>query len=232
MNLEGLDNLPFNPLDIAVLLILLVSAVLAYARGFVHEVLSVGGWIGAIFATFYSFPYLRPVARKYISLDIAADLTAGVVIFIVTLVILSVLTRAISKQVQASALNVLDRSLGFLFGLARGAVLICVAYIGLELLVPRDDQPAWIRDARSMQLIIPGANFLKSLVPDDVAPGLKKAAGKSSGLKDGAEPLKSDSRVKELTTPLPKSAPAPAREGYDANQRRSLERLIDGGSNR
>lgn len=232
MNLEGLENLPINPLDVGVLLVLLISAVLAYARGFVHEVLSVGGWIGAIFATFYGFPYLRPIARKYISLDIAADLTAGVVIFITTLVILSVLTRAISKQVQASALNVLDRSLGFLFGLARGAVLICVAYIGLELLVPQEDQPAWIRDARSMQLIVPGANFLKSLVPDDVAPGLKRSTGKSSDLKDGGKPLNSDSRVKELTLPTPKSTPSPAREGYDANQRKSLERLMDGGSNR
>lgn len=228
MNLESLNTLPVNPLDVGVILVLLISAILAYARGFVHEVLSVGGWIGAIFATFYGFPILRPVARKYISLDIAADLAAGVVIFITTLVILSVLTRAISKQVQASALNVLDRSLGFLFGLLRGAVLICVAYIGLELLVPRDDMPAWIRNARSMQLIVPGAAYLKTLVPSDIT-GLPN---RTQGLKDKPHTLNSDARVKEMTAPMPQAEPAPSREGYDAGQRKGLERLIDGSSNR
>ena len=115
--MDALSDLPINVVDIGVLLILLISAVLAYACGFVHEVLSVGGWIGAIFATFYGFPYAKPFARKYISLDLAADLTAGTVIFIVTLVFLSLITRAVAKSVKASALNVLDRSLGFLFGL-------------------------------------------------------------------------------------------------------------------
>ena len=177
--MEAINDLPINVVDIGVLLILLVSAVLAYARGFVHEVLSVGGWVGAIFATFYGFPYAKPFARKYIALDLAADLVAGTVIFIVTLVFLSLITRAIAKQVQASALNVLDRSLGFLFGLARGAVLVCVAYIGLELMVPEEDHPAVIRDARTMQLIKPGAALLKSLVPDHIT-GTSAKGGKTS----------------------------------------------------
>ena len=111
--MDAINDLPINIVDIGVLLVLLVSAVLAYARGFVHEVLSVGGWIGAIFATFYGFPYAKPFARKYIALDLAAYLVAGTVIFIVTLVFLSLITRAIAKQVQASALNVLAYS-GFL----------------------------------------------------------------------------------------------------------------------
>lgn len=217
--MDAINDLPINIVDIGVLLVLLVSAVLAYARGFVHEVLSVGGWIGAIFATFYGFPYAKPFARKYIALDLAADLVAGTVIFIVTLVFLSLITRAIAKQVQASALNVLDRSLGFLFGLARGAVLVCVAYIGLELIIPEDEHPAMIRDARTMQLIKPGAELLKSLVPDHIA------SPSTSGGKTNID-------VKELMSPAPKQEDVPAKEGYNANQRKNLERLIDGtGSN-
>jgi membrane protein required for colicin V production len=217
--MEAINDLPINVVDIGVLLILLVSAILAYARGFVHEVLSVGGWIGAIFATFYGFPYAKPFARKYIALDLAADLVAGTVIFIVTLVFLSLITRAIAKQVQASALNVLDRSLGFLFGLARGAVLVCVAYIGLELMVPEEDHPAIIRDARTMQLIKPGAALLKSLVPDHIT---------GTSAKDG----KTSIDVKGLMTPEPKQQDVPAKDGYNADQRKNLERLIDGtGSN-
>ncbi|MDA0996944.1 MAG: CvpA family protein [Proteobacteria bacterium] len=231
--MEALDNLPVNPLDVAVLILLLISAVFAYARGFVHEVLSVGGWIGAIFATFYAFPYVRPISRKYISLEIIADLSAGVVVFVTTLVILSVLTRMISRKVQDSALNVLDRSLGFLFGLARGAVLICVLYAGAILLVPKDDQPKWVNEARAMQLIVPGTKYLRSLVPDHMTASAKQPAGgkAKAGATDKSGGTGKAPGFKELTVPLPKSAPAPAREGYDAGQRKNLERLIDGSSN-
>ena len=97
--MDSLSDFPVNVIDIGVLAVLLISAVLAYARGFVHEVLSVGGWIGAIFATFYGFPYAKPFARKYIPLEIAADLTAGIVIFIVTLVFFSV-TTALTSNLQ------------------------------------------------------------------------------------------------------------------------------------
>lgn len=219
--MDSLNNLPVNVIDIGVLLILLISAVFAYARGFVHEVLSVGGWIGAIFATFYGFPYAKPIAREYISLDLAADLTAGIVIFIATLVFLSLISRSIAKRVQASALNVLDRSLGFLFGLARGAALVCVAYIGLELLVPKDEQPTVIRDARTMQLIEPGAAFLKNLVPDHIT-------GRTAT--DNPAPQGLD--LEKLVAPEPKQSDILPREGYDAEQRKSLERLLDGtGSN-
>lgn len=136
-------------------------------------------------------------------------------IFIVTLVFLSLLTRGIAKKVQASALNVLDRSLGFLFGLARGAALICVAYIGLELIMPEEDHPAIIRDARTMQLIKPGSELLKTLVPNHIT-------GKS------ATGGKTNIDVKGLLSPAPKQQDAPAKDGYNANQRKNLERLIDG----
>lgn len=224
--MDALNNLPVNAVDIGVLLVLLVSAILAYARGFVHEVLSVGGWIGAIFATFYGFPYAKPIARQYIPMDLAADLTAGVVIFIVTLVFLSLISRSISKQVQSSALNVLDRSLGFLFGLARGAVLVTVAYIGVELLIPEADLPPMVRDARTVQLIKPGAEFLKSIVPDHITGRPSPTPARESG------DTGSGVSVEQLLKPAPKSEPAPNTDGYQADQRKSLDRLIDGaGSN-
>ena len=85
-------------LDIGIAVLVLISAVLAYVRGLVHEVLSVAGWIGAIFATFYGFPFLHPYARQLITIDIVADFGAGVVIFVLSLVILSLMTRAFRRR--------------------------------------------------------------------------------------------------------------------------------------
>ena len=72
-----MDNLPVNITDIAVAVVLLVSAFLAYVRGLVHEVLSVAGWIGGGLIAIYAFPYAKPFARDLISIEPAADLAAA-----------------------------------------------------------------------------------------------------------------------------------------------------------
>jgi membrane protein required for colicin V production len=230
-----------NALDIGVAVLVLVSAVLAYARGLVHEVLSVAGWIGAILATSYGFPFLRPYARQLITIDIVADFGAGIVIFVLSLVILSLLTRRISKKVKDSTLNAVDRSLGFLFGLLRGALVVCIAYIGLEMFYPQDDRPQWISEARSMELIGPGAALLVALIPENfttAGEGPGEDAGKDGGEgkeeKKDADDKGSGTRrvVQELLAPKPKGAggekdgaPEGDAAGYGEKARQQMDRL-------
>lgn len=216
--MENIGDLPVNVFDIGVIAVLLISALLAYARGFVHEVLAIVGWIGAIFATFYGFPYLQPYARQFIPMELAADLTAGVVIFIFTLVFLSAMTRSISKQVQASALNALDRALGFLFGLLRGALIVVIAYIGLELVMPKDKQPAFVREARTMQFIEPARRELIKLLPDRY--------GGNSGQSSSSAPTDAGKIVLDIISPTPKTAPQDTPDGYRQGQRQEMDRLI------
>lgn len=221
-----MDKLPVNPADIAVIVVLVISALLAYVRGFVHEVLAVGGWVGAVFATIYGYPYAKPYARSLIPVELVADLVAGVVIFVVTLIALSFVTRGVSKMVKASALNFLDRSLGFLFGLARGGVIVCVAYLGLAWLMPPAEQPTWIRSARSMPLIEQGAAVLQSLIPQDAAAAGSKAAGNA---RDKAEKvLETQKAFRDMLTIEPKAKDSGTAEGYNRGERREMERLIEG----
>ncbi len=228
--MESLSNLPVNVFDIGVGVVLLISAILAYARGFVHETLAVAGWIGAIAAAIVGFPYAQPYARQWISVHVFADIAAGAIIFLVTLVILSVLTRAISRRVQASMLNALDRSLGFLFGLVRGALIVCVAYLGVEMMIPAKEQPEWVKNARSLSLVSQGAQMIRQFVPenagraaDDVLGRAKKKAG------DTAKSLVDPKRVVEdLIKPEPKAEPVPESGGYRQGQRKVMDRLIEG----
>ena len=223
-----MDDLPVNIIDIAVAVVLVVSAFLAYSRGFVQEVLSVGGWVGAGFITIYGFGYVQPYARDIIAIELLADLAAGVVVFVVTLAILSLLTRAISKRVQDSALNALDRSLGFLFGLARGAVVICLLYLGIEWMMPPVEQPSWLRNARTMPLIETGAHWLKSLVPADTVANADKTA---TDVQEQAQKLDEARKLMEgLVSPSPKGKDISATDGYGEQIRKEMERLIDNNS--
>jgi len=216
--MDSLTNLPINVVDIAVGATLLISGVFAYVRGLVHEILSVLGWIGAIAATVFGFPYVKPFARDLIPVALAADLAAGVVIFIAALIALSVLTRSLSSKVQESALNVLDRSLGFVFGLLRGGLMICVAYIGLEIVLPRADHPVWLKDARTMPLIIEGSSQITQLIPESFGGRPRVAPPEQSS---------SDGTAEQLLQPAPQGERPPSSNGYEQNERSTLERLIE-----
>jgi membrane protein required for colicin V production len=221
-----MDSWPFNITDLAVLFIVLVSALLAFARGFVHEVLSIAGWVGAIFATIYGFPYLKPFARDLISWEFAADIAAGTVIFIVSLFVLSILTGAVAKQVRGSALNALDRSLGFLFGILRGAVIVCLIYIGIGMVWSPKEQPNWLRGAKSITAIQYGAALLKLLVPGDT---MRKSSEAAQDTADKARKILETQRVlRDMIAPEPKGAPKDAPEGYKSKERQDMNRLIEG----
>lgn len=215
-----MGDLPITGFDILVGAVLIISGLLAYARGFVHEVLSIAGWIGAFFITVYGFPAVQPYAHQFIELGLLADIAAGAALFIAALVILSMLTRALSRRIRDSALNALDRALGFVFGLIRGGIIVCLAYVGIAMVWPPSDQPPWMRDARTMPLVEVGAVWLKTLVPDD---------GKSSATKQTSQTKKLDSEqvLRDMITPKPKGPAPQEKSGYGNKERRDLERLID-----
>ncbi len=220
-----MDSLPVNVADAGVGVVLLVSALLAFARGFVHEVLAVGGWIGAIAATIYAFPYAKPLAREYIPFDLAADIAAGVVIFVGALVVLSMITRAIANRVKASALNALDRALGFLFGVLRGAVLVCLAYLVLDWMLPREDHPQSVREARTLTYVQTGAALLETLVPEEAA---RRGARAATETEEKARQMFETQKVfREMLAPATKGAPSSDPSGYGRGERQGMDRLIE-----
>ena len=90
-------------IDIFVIGALLISGAFGYSRGFVHEVLSIAGWVGASFASLYGTPALKHFMIPFIGDEWLAALVTGILIFIGTLIILSLTTRKISSGVKESA---------------------------------------------------------------------------------------------------------------------------------
>lgn len=228
-----MGELPITMADVIVVLVLIVSGLLAFARGFVHEVLAVGGWIGALFATIYGLPLVRPYARQLVDNTTVADVGAGLVLFLLSLVILSLFTSALAQRVRGSRLNALDRSLGFVFGLVRGAVLIAILYIALDWLMPGPRQPEWIREARSMPLVEAGADALKSLIPAAQVQQGETAA--QEAVDDARKALETQRMLREMMTPEPKAPmdrDGSGAQGYTAKERREFERLLESSQGR
>jgi membrane protein required for colicin V production len=155
-----------NALDIGVVAIIVLSGLFAFARGFVKEVLSIVSWFGATYAALYAYPYLRPYSREYLPAGPVADAVGGIAVFIVALIILTLITSQISRRVKRSGLSALDRTFGLIFGLLRGALIVCIAYIALAwVLPPGADRPRWIAEARTLPLVATAAEALQRLVP-------------------------------------------------------------------
>lgn len=222
-----MDNFPLTVFDGGVLLILLLSGLLAFARGFVHEVLAVAAWIGAIAVVIASYPHVQPLARQYIEVPLLADVAAAASVFVVSVIVLSLISGAVARRVRGSSLGALDRSLGFVFGLARGALIVCVAYVGLSWLVPASEQPEWMTAAKTRPLVASGAEWLVTFLPETKAEAALNRVRDSRGT---SKLLETERIVRDMMEPKPTRADAAAngeRDGYRPSERRELERLLD-----
>ena len=219
----------FHWIDLLVVAIVGASAVFAVYRGFVAETLSIFAWAAAAFATLYFAPAAAPLLSGSMS-PIAAQIVAYVAVFLVVLIPLSFISARFSDSVQSSSVGPLDRSLGAVFGIIRGLILIAMAYILFTLIVPVKKQPEWIARAWTLPLIQDTGDVLLSLVPEreshpyavssepDYVPHPHKARITRSEI---PQP-----RAKPGTKEAAKSHNRPAKKGYGASERQGLDRLI------
>jgi membrane protein required for colicin V production len=197
--------MPITLLDILLLVVMLVSGLLAMIRGFMREILSIGAWGIAALVTLYSFAKVLPIAQGYFTSNtVATGVTIGS-IFLLTLLIVSIITVRISDMILDSRVGALDRTLGFLFGLGRGLIIVVVAFLFFAWLVPEKQQPAWVSGAKSKVVLQSTGQWLMSMLPDDpestILKRLKKPAPADQDAPPDAAPPKPGQRS-ELQPPL------------------------------
>jgi membrane protein required for colicin V production len=160
--------MPVTYLDIGLAVIMLISALLAMVRGFVREVLSIASWALAAVTTWYAYPRLLPLAQTQVSNELIAKGIVIAGVFLTVLVVVSLITIRISDAILDSKIGVLDRTLGFLFGLARGLVIVVVAFAFFTWLVPGPNRPDWMTKAKSFAVLDQTKDWLISQLPQDI----------------------------------------------------------------
>lgn len=145
----------FTIVDGVVAAVVVVSALLAYSRGFVREAMAIAGWIGAAVLAFVFAPTVEPLVREIpIVGDFIGDscelaiIAAFAAVVAISLVVVSVFTPLFSSMIQRSALGGLDQGLGFLFGVLRGILLVAVAFFVYDAVLTTQSL-AMIEDSRS-----------------------------------------------------------------------------------
>ena len=194
--------------DILVLVVLALSGFLAFMRGFVREMLAILTWGGAAVIAFFGFQWLQPLGRSFVKPGWLADIVIGLGLFILAFLLISLVSRPIEARIRDSNLRGLDRGLGLLFGLVRGAALICLAYLAMSWFIPGPNMPSWVTEARTRPMIERGTAMLRGLIPRGAAQGDAKSA------------------LDALGAPQSKDAASDLEKGYKTDERQDLDRLI------
>lgn len=168
----------FTIADGVVALVILVSALLAYNRGVTRELMAIGAWIIAGLVAVYFAPMVAPVVLE---IPVAGEMLASsctltalaafVIVFVVALIVLSFFTPLLSAAVHSTPLAPVDRGLGFLFGVARGVLLVGVVYLLYNALVTNPaDRIAMIENSMSSGLLRDAAAAIEAQAPTDGVP--------------------------------------------------------------
>ena len=132
----------FNNLDYVVLGLVLLSGLFALMRGLVREVFSLIAWIASYVLAAKYYPLAEPWAHRYIKQDATASEAAAVIVFCLAFIVLSITGAVIAHFIKGKTLTAIDRSLGFVFGLLRGALVVCLIYLMANtILWPEIDAP-------------------------------------------------------------------------------------------
>jgi membrane protein required for colicin V production len=191
-----------NIIDIALIITLVISSLLALYRGFIYEILAMVGWVSAGLSTIWFEPTIHPFVLKYISNPTIAAGVAGISIFLIVLLISSMISHTISQKIRKSSISAVDRSLGFLFGLLRGLLVASLAFIVIKkLMFP--SEPKILEEAKTHFVLEKGALIIQKIVPDHMA-DFKDTV--SSVEKKGEEFIRKEKEdtVNSLLMPQPK----------------------------
>jgi membrane protein required for colicin V production len=154
-------------LDAILIGVVLVSAILAMIRGFTREVFSIASWVAAAIATYMFWQDLLPYTQQYLGdRNVALGVTV-IGIFFATLLVVSLITMRVSDFILDSKVGPLDRTFGFLFGAARGVILVVIAVMFVNFFIATERQPAWIAQASTKPWLDAIGTDLMNALPDD-----------------------------------------------------------------
>jgi membrane protein required for colicin V production len=158
-------SLSVNFIDCLIVLIIVVSAGYAAWRGFIWETLTIFAWAAAAFSCLYFGPSLVPMTKSLVNADWLARLLAYTCVFLAVFIPFAFMSHRFSQSVKNSPIGPLDRAAGVGFGVARGLVIVGLAYLAFTYFVPIRHQPRWVTEAKLIPLVQDTADILLSVIP-------------------------------------------------------------------
>ena len=229
-------------IDIIVLAVLLISALISFIRGFIRETLTILGVVGGLAAAYFGGPMLSPLIKDWLGVvegekpellmgilpyPILADILSYGVIFILVVIILSIVSHILAETVRAIGLGAVDRTLGVLFGLARGLLLVAVLYLPFHLSADAEAKERWFKDSKTHVWVEALSEQLAKLLPDSAVQKIEEGARTVAEEKEGEDAVttKPLDTLKEGEQPI-QEAPTQNGNGYNEQFRQQMDQMF------
>lgn len=243
--------------DILIFIVVLVSAVIAFFRGLIREILTIFGVAGSLIAAYLLGPVAIPFVYGLLGIDPEADepqklmdvvpytlvgdaLTYGA-IFLIFMIILSLFSHAVSESAKSLGLGAIDRTLGFIFGIARGVAIVALLYLPIHIFVDQETKTSWFDGSRTFFYVEYTAELFTEFIPEDQLPSqLAEGEGEENPLKEikildslidqvgeatgGSENEESKVMAEDEQKT---AAPTNTTQGYDEQFRDTMDRLFE-----
>lgn len=214
--------------DIGVAVVLLISALLGLLRGFTRELFSILAWVGAAVISWAVYPYIQPWLNDLIGIELLSELGSAVGVFVISMIVLTLVFAAVADKIKGQKTGALDRSLGFLYGLARGGVVLVAAYMIFSWFVPPAEQWPWLEEARSIPPIRNAGAEVEAAIPDESWAWLSETLDKQRPGLEPSETIDPDAATERLSDPPPAPRDGENDPGYDADSASRLDEVIEG----
>lgn len=149
--------------DVVVIIIILLSSVFAFIRGFLKEFFSLAGWLGAAAITFIAYPHAVQLIDGMFKSSKVVNIVAIVLVFLAVLMVIAIINAMILDNLREMRMGIVDRSLGLLFGLLRGIIIASIIHFAVVILHENDEGPEWLTQGETYQITVIGANVIKDL---------------------------------------------------------------------
>lgn len=222
-------------IDIVVIVVLLISAVIAFLRGFIREVLTILGVFGGLAAAYLGAPYLSVYVGGwlgveegieperlfgFLSYSLLADILSYGGIFIVVVIVLSIVSHVLAETVRNMGLGAIDRTFGAIFGIVRGVVLLGLLYLPVHLLVDEDTKERWFEGSKTHFYLEQSSITLSHLLPEDTVAKLHKDTKKIE------EALSAREKLQNIDVLRKEDVTEKKNEGYSHEFRENMDELF------
>jgi membrane protein required for colicin V production len=217
----------FTVFDVVVFGGMALSGYLAYKRGLVKEVLSLGTWVLAAIITVSCYPLLKPLVAQHVKNEMAVDAASAIGLFCLTIVALVPIGNYLTGLVKGPNATSIDKALGFVFGVVRGFLILSLLYLCSTFVWPengeRQMQPDWLMNARAKPLLAYGVELIEGIIP--MADHEKVEENIDASREAASEAIDDAKRLERMSTPVPVTKPSSSTTpAYDQDK---LKDLID-----
>lgn len=171
-----------NGLDVAILLVVTLSALLAAAHGFLLEVFSLAGLVAGFMLASWQYARVAAWFLPHVKSAWTADILGFLIVFLAVVVLAGIIARILRWLMQEAGLRWFDRMLGAGFGALRGALMAAVMLLSMTTFAP---DSAWLRGSVLAPYFLVVARAVSWLAPTEVRTRFREGADAITRVRPG-----------------------------------------------